>query len=52
MLVGRLAGIPVVAQVVNAVNKLKPVRKAMESVAGIHADAWLPEFHSRRCAAV
>jgi Fe-S oxidoreductase len=46
-LVGSLAGIPVVAQVVNAVNKMKPVRKAMESVAEIHADAWLPEFHSK-----
>ncbi|OYY95499.1 MAG: Fe-S oxidoreductase [Hydrogenophilales bacterium 28-61-23] len=45
--VGRLAGIPVVAQVVNAVNKIKPVRKMMESVAEIHADAWLPEFHSK-----
>jgi Fe-S oxidoreductase len=46
-LVGSLAGIPVVAQVVNAVNKLKPMRKMMESVAEIHADAWLPEFHSK-----
>jgi Fe-S oxidoreductase len=46
-LVGSLAGIPVVAQVVNAVNKLKPVRKVMQAVAEIHADAWLPEFHSK-----
>ena len=45
--VGRLAGIPVVAQVVNAVNKIAPARKALESVAGIHAQAWLPEFSSR-----
>ncbi len=45
--VGRLAGIPVVAPAVNAVNKLKPVRKAMQAVAGIHADAWLPEFHDK-----
>ncbi len=45
--VGRLAGIPVVAQVVNAVNKVGVARKALESVAGIAADAWLPEFHSR-----
>jgi glycerol-3-phosphate dehydrogenase subunit C len=45
--VGRLAGIPVVAQVVNAVNKIGPARKALESVAGIHAEAWLPEFSSR-----
>jgi len=45
--VGSLAGIPVVAQVVNAVNKLAPVRKAMQAVTEIHADAWLPEFHSK-----
>ena len=45
--VGSLAGIPVVAQTVNAVNKIKPVRKVMEAVADIHADAWLPEFNSK-----
>jgi Fe-S oxidoreductase len=44
--VGSFAGIPVVAQVVNAVNKLRPARKMLEAVAGIHADAKLPEFHS------
>jgi Fe-S oxidoreductase len=45
--VGSFAGIPVVAQVVNAVNKVGPARKALEAVAGIHHDAWLPEFDSR-----
>ena len=45
--VGRLAGIPVVAQTVNAVNKIGPARKALQAVAGIHAEAWLPEFSSR-----
>jgi len=44
--VGRLAGIPVVAQSINAVNALRPARQAMQAVAGIHADAWLPKFHS------
>ncbi len=44
--VGNLAGIPVVAQVVNAANKSRPVRKLMEKTVGIHADAVLPEFHS------
>ncbi|MCP5279319.1 MAG: Fe-S oxidoreductase [Thiobacillus sp.] len=43
-LVGSFAGIPVVAQVVNAVNKVGPARKALEAVAEISADAWLPEF--------
>ncbi len=45
--VGRLAGIPVVAQTVNAANKTRPLRKLLEKTAGIHADAPLPEFHSR-----
>jgi len=45
--VGKLAGIPVVAQVVNTANKIKPVRKIMQSVVGIHADAVLPRFHSK-----
>ncbi|MFL6649006.1 MAG: heterodisulfide reductase-related iron-sulfur binding cluster [Sulfurifustaceae bacterium] len=45
--VGRLAGIPVVAQAVNAANESKPLRKMVQSVAGIHADALLPRFHSR-----
>ena len=44
---GRFAGIPVVAQTVNAVNKVGVARKALESVAGIHSEAWLPEFSSR-----
>ena len=45
--VGSLAGIPVVAQVVNTANKIKPVRKVMESVMGIHAEAILPKFESK-----
>ncbi|OGS91976.1 MAG: Fe-S oxidoreductase [Gallionellales bacterium GWA2_60_18] len=44
--VGSIAGIPVVAQVVNAVNRLRPARAVMESVAKVHRDAWLPEFDS------
>ncbi len=43
-MVGRFVGIPIVAQTVNAVNKIGPARKVLEAVAGIHADAWLPEF--------
>ncbi|HMM53416.1 MAG TPA: heterodisulfide reductase-related iron-sulfur binding cluster [Candidatus Desulfobacillus sp.] len=45
--VGSLCGIPVVAQTVNAVNKIGMARKALQAVAGIHAEAWLPEFSSR-----
>ena len=45
--VGNLAGIPIVAQLVNAANKSQPLRKLLEKTAGIHADAPLLEFHSR-----
>ena len=45
--VGSLAGIPVVAGIVNAANKAKPTRKVLESVLGVHADARLPEYHSK-----
>ncbi len=45
-LVGRLAGIPVVAQAVNAANKNAMVRRALDRVAGIHADAVVPEYHA------
>ncbi|MSQ51949.1 MAG: Fe-S oxidoreductase [Betaproteobacteria bacterium] len=45
--VGSFVGIPIVAPAVNAVNKMAPARKALETVAGIHADAWLPEFASK-----
>ena len=45
--VGKLAGLPVVAQTVNFINSMKPVRKLMQSGIGIHADAVLPKYHSR-----
>jgi len=45
-MVGKLAGIPVVAQVVNAANKLKPVRKLLDKTLGVHPDAILPAYHS------
>ena len=44
--VGNLAGIPVVAQVVNAANKFGPTRKVLEMTLGVHADAKLPEYQS------
>lgn len=44
--VGNLAGIPVVAQVVNAANKFGPARKVLEMTLGVHADAKLPEYQS------
>lgn len=44
--IGKLAGIPVVVQTVNAANSIKPVRKVLEAALGVHADAQLPEYHS------
>ncbi|HQR19432.1 MAG TPA: heterodisulfide reductase-related iron-sulfur binding cluster [Burkholderiaceae bacterium] len=46
--VGMFAGIPVVTQLVNAVNRTPVARGAMESVAGIDRTAWLPEFATTR----
>ena len=45
--VGNLAGIPVVAAVVNAANRSKPVRKVLDKVLDIHPDAPLPSYHSK-----
>jgi glycerol-3-phosphate dehydrogenase subunit C len=45
--VGKLASIPVVAQIVNATNKTGTGRKLLDKVLGVHPDAILPEYHSR-----
>ena len=45
--VGRIASIPVVAEVVNTANRSKPLRRLVQKVAGIHAEAPLPRFESR-----
>jgi Fe-S oxidoreductase len=44
--VGKLAGIPVVVQVVNAANKNPVLRKVTSAVLGVHPGAILPEYHS------
>lgn len=44
--VGSIAGLPVVSQVVNSVNKQKFARNVLDKVLGIHPDAKLPEYHS------
>ncbi len=46
--VGRLATIPIVVQAVNAANRSEPLRKAMQGVLGVAADAWLPPYAARR----
>ena len=45
---GQFAGIPVVVQAVNALNRTKPVRKVLDSALGVHPDAWLPELAGKR----
>ena len=46
--VGKLATIPLVVQVVNAVNKAPAARKLIQSVLGVHKDRVLPEYTSAR----
>jgi len=45
--VGNIAGIPVVAQVVNAVNRSETGRKLLDKTLGVHPEAPIPEYHSR-----
>jgi Fe-S oxidoreductase len=45
---GKLAAIPVVAQSVNAVNRFKPARAAMQAVLGVHKDRELPPYAPRK----
>jgi Fe-S oxidoreductase len=45
--VGRLAGIPVVVQAVNAVNRSKAGRALLEKALGVHRDAPVPTYHAR-----
>lgn len=45
---GSLAGIPIVVQVANAVNKTKPVRALMEKAIGVDKDAWLPSLATKK----
>jgi Fe-S oxidoreductase len=45
---GQFAGIPVVVQAVNALNRTRPVRKLLDSALHVHPDAWLPDLATRR----
>ncbi|MEW8067552.1 MAG: heterodisulfide reductase-related iron-sulfur binding cluster [Candidatus Thiodiazotropha endolucinida] len=44
---GKLAGIPVVAGVVNRFNKAKNFREILDHSLGVHPEAKLPEFHAK-----
>ena len=46
-MVGKLAGIPVVAELVNAVSRSSAGRALLEKTLGVARDAPLPTFHSR-----
>jgi Fe-S oxidoreductase len=46
-LVGKLAGIPVVAEIVNGINQTSVGRAVLEKALGVARDAPLPTFHSR-----
>ncbi len=45
---GQFAGIPIVVQAVNAINRTKTARKLMDSTLGVAPEAWLPELASKR----
>jgi Fe-S oxidoreductase len=44
---GSIAGIPVIAEVVNAVNGTKTGRKLLEATLGVDATAPIPKYHSK-----
>ena len=44
---GKFAGIPIVTQAVNAVNRTKMARSVMESTLGVDSKAWIPEYATR-----
>jgi Fe-S oxidoreductase len=46
-LVGRIAGIPVVSELVNAANRNPLARRLLDKAIGVDPRAPLPEFHSR-----
>jgi len=45
---GQFAGIPIVVQAVNAINKTSMARSVMESTLGVDKDAWLPELATKK----
>jgi glycerol-3-phosphate dehydrogenase subunit C len=45
---GKFAGIPIVTQTVNAVNRTKTARGLAEKMLGVDKDAWLPEFAAKK----
>ncbi|MFT7459957.1 MAG: glycerol-3-phosphate dehydrogenase subunit C [Planctomycetota bacterium] len=44
--VGNLAGIPVIAEIVNAANNNKLTRTLLDKTLGVHPEAIVPKYHS------
>ena len=45
---GQFAGIPIVVDLVNAVNATKPARGLLDKALGVHPQAWLPQPAGQR----
>jgi Fe-S oxidoreductase len=45
---GKFAGIPIVTQTVNALNRTKPVRALMEAQLDVDRNAWVPEYAAQK----
>jgi Fe-S oxidoreductase len=45
---GQFAGIPVVVQVANALNRTKPMRTLLDATLQVHPEAWLPDLATSR----
>ncbi|HSG61244.1 MAG TPA: heterodisulfide reductase-related iron-sulfur binding cluster [Pseudomonadales bacterium] len=45
---GKLAGIPVITETINAVNQWTPTRKVLEAVLGVDVEAWIPPLASKK----
>jgi len=45
---GRFAGIPIVVDIVNAVNSTRAMRQQMDRLLGVHPDAWMPSLAEQR----
>ncbi len=43
--IGKIAGIPIVVNAVNAANRNQPLRKLLDKAVGVHPDARLPTYH-------
>jgi Fe-S oxidoreductase len=47
-MLGSFAGIPIVTQTVNALNRTRPVRALMEAQLDVDRNAWVPEYAARK----